>query len=73
MFSPAFEECIATLLAAELCPIVGRDLETRQAILAEYKALTVPEAKNYNQSQYNTYSKAVPNFLGGRSKTLPGI
>ncbi len=34
-FSSAFEEAIVTLLAAELCPLLGRDLKTRQAILAE--------------------------------------
>lgn len=67
LFSPAFEEVIATLLAAELCPILGRDLETRQQILIEYKAITVPEAKAYNQSQGNTSAKTVGDFSGGRS------
>ncbi len=67
LFSPAFEEVIATLLAAELCPILGRDLETRREILAEYRTLTIPDAKTFNQSQGNTSAKTVGDFSGGRS------
>lgn len=67
LFSPALEECIATLLAAELCPILGRNLEIRQRILIEYDQLAVPEAKRYNQSQFNNAAKVVTDFSGGRS------
>ena len=67
MFSPAMEECIATLLAAELCPITGRNLETRQALLTEYDKFTVPEAQRNIQSQSDNSSKFIPDFSGGRS------
>lgn len=74
MFSPGFEESIAMLLAAELCPVVGRDLETRQAIIAEYKAVTIPEAKAENQSQLDNSAHYVPDYSGGRSSrgVVPG-
>ena len=64
LFSIELEECIATLLAAELCPIVGRDLETRQAVLAEYEELTKPEAKRNVQSQYDNASHSVARYDG---------
>jgi hypothetical protein len=67
LFSPEFEECIAMLLAAELCPIVGRNLETRQAILAEYEQKTIPDAQRAIQSQGDNTSRFIPDFSGGRS------
>ncbi len=67
MFSSAFEECITTLLAAELCPLLGKNLKVRQEILVEYKTLTVPDAKAFNQSQFNNYSKITTNYRGGRT------
>ncbi len=73
LFSDAFEEVLAVLLAYELCPILGRDLDTRQKLLAEYKAVTMPEAKTYNQSQVNSAAERKTNYLGGRSKSLPSI
>ena len=66
-FSEALVECIAQLLAAELCPIVGRDLKTRQALLAEYKKITVPDAKASNQSQANNRAKEVGDYTAGRT------
>ena len=73
LFSTEFEECIATLLAAELCPIIGRDLDTRQQILAEYKAITVPEAKRNIQAKFNNHTKRVNDFSGGRSTGGLGV
>lgn len=72
LFSSAFEECIATLLAAELCPIIGRNLEVRQRLLLEYDQFTVPNAKRFNQSQQNNSAKTVPDYSGGRSQVLRG-
>lgn len=67
LMSPALIECIATLLAAELCPIIGKDIKTRQQMLAEYKQVAIPFAKRFNQSQFNSYSQTIPNYLGGRT------
>lgn len=66
LFSDAFAECFATVLAAELCPIVGKDIKTRQQMLLEYEQLSKPSAKGYNQSQFNNEAHVVPNYLGGR-------
>ena len=73
LFSPGLEECIAVLLAAELCPNLGRDPETRQKLIAEYKALTVVEAKRNNQSQCNITAKIPTNYRGGRSQRIGGL
>jgi len=66
LFSDAFVECFATLLAAELCPVLGRDIKTRQQMLLEYEQLSKPNAKSYNQSQLNNEAHYVPDYLGGR-------
>lgn len=73
LFSTAFEESIAMLLAAELCPNLGRDLETRQALLVEYQALTIIEAKRNNLSQFDNEAHTPGNYRGGRSKRISGI
>lgn len=70
LFSPGMEEAIAMLLAVELSPFVGRDPEFRQALLAEYKAVTVPDAMRNNQSQHNNEAQVPANFLGGRTTQL---
>ncbi len=70
LFSPALTECLAMLLASELSPMVGRNTEFRQALLAEYKNLTVPEAKRYNQSQYDITARSIPDYKGGRGGGL---
>ena len=67
LFSPEYEECLSQLLGAELAPLIGRDLETRQAMLVEYRKLTVPAAKAAIQSQLNSSAKFIPDFSGGRS------
>lgn len=67
LFSPAFIECIATLLAAELCPCLNRNPEERVKLLMEYDRLTEPNAKEFNQSQYNNRAKSIPDFSGGRT------
>lgn len=67
LLSDAMVEAFSTLLAAELCPICGRDIKTRQQMLLEYQQLSKPDAQTHNQSQFNNVAKTVNNFLGGRS------
>jgi hypothetical protein len=67
LFSDGLVECIAMLLAAELCLIIGRDLKTRQQLLLEYKTISVPEAKAANQSQGNTSARQIDDYSGGRN------
>lgn len=67
IFSDDFVQCFATLLAAELAPFCGRDMQVRQQMLLEYQQLVRPAAKVFNQSQFNRRAKTVPNYFGGRS------
>jgi hypothetical protein len=69
-YSEEMIECIATLLASELCPTVGANTEKRKSLLAEYKTVSIPDAKSYNQSQSNRTARRIPDYSGGRSKTL---
>jgi len=62
-----FIECVATILAAELCPLIGKDVKMRMQLLIEYKTVCIPDAQVFNQSQGKNYAKVVPNnYLGGR-------
>ena len=70
LFSSALTECLAMKLASELSPMVGRNTEFRQALLAEYVNKTIPEAKKWNQSQFDITARAVPDYKGGRSGSL---
>jgi len=72
LFSIAFEECIAQLLAAELCPVLGKNLEIRQRLLVEYDQLTIPDAKDFIQSEQDMVSETIPDFSGGRNSVLRG-
>ncbi|MDD5011091.1 MAG: hypothetical protein PHQ00_03100, partial [Phycisphaerae bacterium] len=68
VYSNPLVECVATLLAAELCPMVGKGMDERIKLLQEYQQVNIPEAMKFNTSQYNNLSKFVPNFLGGRGE-----
>jgi len=67
-------DCIATLLASEICPVVGADIKLAQAMLVRYEQYAVPNAQAANNTDYNLSVKPVPDFSGGRSGgvSLPG-
>lgn len=65
MSSP-FINCYTTWLAAELCPVVGKDIETRKRMLIEYDFICVPQALSYCGMQKNRLAKNKTDFLGGR-------
>lgn len=71
-FSEQMIECVATLLAAELCPVVGRDMETRATLMQEYYLKSIPDAQRVNQSGFNSTARTVPDLSGGRNKNLRG-
>lgn len=73
LFSPGFEEALAMLLAAELCPNLGRDEEVRQRLLAEYRAFTISESKRNNLSQYDNEAHVPANYRGGRSNRITSL
>ena len=66
-FTEGMIDCIATLLAAEVTPVIGRDLETRFAMRQEYIQLALPYAQAENQRGFNATVKAIPDFSGGRT------
>lgn len=72
-FSEEMIECIATLLASELCPEVGATIEKRKSLLAEYKTVSIPDAMRGNQSQSNRTTRRIADYSGGRNKTLSTI
>jgi hypothetical protein len=70
-FNSTFTQCLTTLLASELCPLVGKETKVRTELLAEYKQVCLPDAKSFNQSQLDNQSVAAPNnYLGGRNSTI---
>ena len=65
-FSEQLIDCIATLLASELCPVIGRDMESRVAMTQEYYQKSIPDAKRVNQKGYNNSARAIDDYKGGR-------
>lgn len=63
-------ETVAVLLAAELCPVVGRNSEERIKLLKEYDNFSKQNAKVMNSMQKNNYTHRVEDYHGGRT---PGV
>ena len=72
-WSEGMIDCIATRLAAMLCPVVGRGIEIRRAMMQEYKLVAIPFAQSYSQAQSDNSARTIPDYLGGRNRTLRGI
>lgn len=68
MWTPQMVETVAILLAAELCPTVGRSMADRQKILAEYDSFTKQNAKVFTAMMSNNTAKRVDDFSGGRTE-----
>lgn len=66
LFSYALEECIICLFAAEICPVSGKDLEVRVALMQEYLQITLPNALAYNGSQSDNMAKQIQSYLSSR-------
>jgi len=72
-FSESMVDCIATLLASESAPIVGRDMEASQTMRAMYENVVLPKAKKVNVSGFNNSARYISNYRGGRSKTIGSL
>lgn len=70
-FTEPLIDCIATLLASEIAPIVGKDLETSERLLVKYLQVAFPTAKKENLFGYNSSARPIRNFRGGRSSVFP--
>ena len=66
-WSPEMIDCIATLLAAEVAPVLGRDVDTAERMFGRYLKVTVPNAQAANQTGFNATSRVIKDFSGGRS------
>jgi hypothetical protein len=69
-FSEEMIDCIATLMASEVAPIIGRDMEASNVILAKYEQVVLPNAQAANQRGFNNTARSQRDWSGGRSKTL---
>ncbi len=66
-FTEEMIDCIATLLASEVAPVIGRDMEASARMLAQYINIAIPNAQRANQYGFNNRVRQVPDFSGGRS------
>lgn len=64
-------DAIATYLASDLAPVVGRNTDVALAMLTKYKNQALPDAVAANQSQGNRSAVARTNLRGGRKANLP--
>ena len=65
-FSEGLIECIATLLAHGVAPVLGRDMESAAFMLQQYLDVAVPNAQAENQKGFNNSARLKTNYLGGR-------
>ncbi len=70
-FSEEMIECIATLLANGVAPVIQRDMQSAAFMLEQYLAVAVPNAQAANQRGFNNTARTIPDYSGGRSRVLP--
>ena len=74
-FTESQIDCIATLLASEVCPMVGKDIKTSNDMMVKYIEVMIPNAQRANQRGFNNHAKVVPDYSGGRTGgiTFPAV
>lgn len=61
-------DCVATLLASEVGPMVGyTDRATSDQMRMMYEKIAIPNAQRANQYGFNNRNRNIPDFSGGRS------
>lgn len=70
IYSEALIECIATKLAADVCPVIGKDAAERRRMLLEFERISIPNAAAYNHAMRNIHAGIKSDFRGGRNSTL---
>ncbi len=70
-FTEEMIECIATLLANGVAPVIQRDMQSAAFMLEQYLAVAVPNAQAANQRGFNNTARIIPDYSGGRSRVLP--
>lgn len=66
-FSEELIDAIATLLASEVAPVLGRDMEASREMLLEYINVALPNAQAANRHGLNNSVRPIPDYSGGRS------
>lgn len=69
-FSEELIQCIATLLAAEVVPVIEAGDEAANLMLTKYIQLAVPDAKRANGTDYNNSARPIADYKGGRNEVL---
>lgn len=67
IFSEELIECIATLMASALCPVLGKGMDEKKRMSIEYQFISVPDAQKFNQSQFNGRTDPTTDYTGGRA------
>lgn len=72
IWSISLIDCVSTRLAAEISPIVQKP-EQRIPMLTEYDRFTALQAQAFNRTQSNNNARKIPDFRGGRNRTIRTI
>ena len=72
-FTEEMIECIATLLASGVAPVVGADMKASAFMMEQYRKIAIPDAKRANGRGFNNSTKIIPDFSGGRSSGGVGV
>ena len=69
-FTEGMIDCIATLLASEVCPMIGRDIDTAERMLVKYERIAKPFAIRENLAGFNHAARTKSNHRGGRNRSI---
>jgi len=72
-FTEGMIDCIATLLASEVAPVVGRDMDASDRMLIKYERVVKKNAIRENLAGFNHTARQITNYRGGRSQTISGV
>lgn len=72
-FTEGMIDCIATLLASEVCPVIGRDIDTADRMLLKYEQISKPFATRENLAGFNHAARTKSNYRGGRSRVIGSL
>ena len=72
-FTEGMVDCIATLLASEVAPVVGREMDDSDGMLMRYELVVKKNAIRENLAGFNHSARQTTNYRGGRSQTITGV
>ena len=72
-FTEGMVDCIATLLASEVAPVVGREMDASDRMLMRYERVVKKNAIRENLAGFNHSARQTTNYRGGRSQTITGV